>query len=330
VDVVEVIRRKGARTDGLVAARQLRHAGVSRQQVARAVAAGHVVRVRRAVYALAPLDVLPRYVVTEAGVAPAYAAHVRAALLSLGGGAFASHRSAAALYGWGMLVEPSRTIEVGVSHGRGVVKAAGVRVRQRRSPALAGVRVTPETAVLRVTSAVQTVVDCALDLPLLEAVVVADGALRAEHVSLEDLRVAAADLSGLADASRVRRVLSLCDPASGSVLESVLRVRMVLAGVSGFVSQKLLRDLPGRHLRVDFCFVGLGLVIEVDGRKWHPDPARDQARDNALAALGWRVLRYTWREVLDEAETVLAEISAAVACATPSLHLVPAVAPAAA
>jgi very-short-patch-repair endonuclease len=124
------------------------------------------------------------------------------------------------------------------------------------------------------------------------------------------------------EARRVREVLDYCDPLSGSVLETVLRVRMLLAGITGFTTQRVLRDVPGAHLRVDFCFAAQGVVVEVDGVRWHQDPARDRVRDNALAALGWRVLRFTWAEVVHEHDRVLAEIRAALACATPSVHLV--------
>ena len=96
---------------------------------------------------------------------------------------------------------------------------------------------------------------------------------------------------------------------------------MHLAGCVGFGSQAWIHDPGGRLRRVDFCFEAAGLVVEVDGAKWHPHPARDQARDNALAALGWRVLRYTWAEVVHEHARVIAEIQAAVACGTPTLRL---------
>jgi very-short-patch-repair endonuclease len=320
-DVATVVERLGRPSQGLVTARQLRAAGVSRSRLQAAIGTRAVVRVANRVYASASLAVVPRFVVTDEGVAPAYVARVRAVLLSLGPAAFAADRTAAALRGWGMLVEPTRTIEVGVPHGRGTVRTRNVHARQRRAAEVQLVEVWAGTSAISMTSPAQTVIDCALALPLLQAVVICDSALRAGDVTVEELLRVARDLSGRRSAARARRVLGLCDPASGSVLESVHRVKMVLGGLSGFVSQKLLRDTPGRHLRVDFCFEAAGLVVEVDGRRWHPDPTRDQARDNALVVLGWRVLRYTWRDVMDEGDRVVAEIRAAVACVTPTLHL---------
>ena len=88
-------------------------------------------------------------------------------------------------------------------------------------------------------------------------------------------------------------------------------------------TQREVRDLAGRHLlRVDFCFERCRLVVEVDGARWHQDAQRDQRRDNALASLGYRVLRYSWGDVVHEPARTLAEVRAAVTSGTPDFHLV--------
>lgn len=322
MEVAQRLAEIGASSQGLASSRGLQRAGISRSRLTRAVAAGAVLRVCARVYASSSLAALPRFVVTDKGVSPAYVAHARAALLSLGGSATACRRTAAALYGWGLLVEPGRTLDIAVRHGRSHVVLPSVRAVQRRTIAREERSILPGTAPLWITTPVQTVVDCATSLPLLQAVVVCDSALRAGHVTVDELVEATARLRGNREALKVRRVVELCDPKCGSVLESVLRVRMVLSGIAGFTSQLVVRDVPGLHLRVDFAFRVQGLVVEVDGVRWHQDPARDQARDNALAALGWRVLRFTWADVVHDQARVLDEIAAALACATPSFHLV--------
>jgi very-short-patch-repair endonuclease len=109
-------------------------------------------------------------------------------------------------------------------------------------------------------------------------------------------------------------VIELCDPESGSVLESVLRVRMATDGITGWATQVQVRDKAGATvLRVDFAFPLGRVVVEVDGQKWHQDQVRDRRLDNALAVLGWRVLRYTWAEVVHHPDQVLREIREAVA-----------------
>jgi very-short-patch-repair endonuclease len=301
----------------LAAVAQLRAAGLSRAGISRALRANAIARIHRRVYALAPLPGWTRFVVTDAGVTPEYVAHVRAALLSLGPGAAAQRRTAAAVRGWAMLIEPSRTLEIAVPHRSRRSSLKGVKVTERRWLVCHDVVALPDTAPIAVTSAVQTVLDCALSLSLLEAVVICDSALRARDVTVEALRAAARALPGVRDAGRVRQVLDLCDPESGSVLESVLRVRMILDGITGFATQQVLRDRLGQHvLRADFVFAEARLVVEVDGEKWHQDVTRDRKRDNALAALGWRVLRYRWAEVVHDPAAVLSEIRAATPTAT--------------
>jgi very-short-patch-repair endonuclease len=53
--------------------------------------------------------------------------------------------------------------------------------------------------------------------------------------------------------------------------------------------------------RVDFLFPDHGVVVEVDGRAFHDgrlDRERDRWRDNELAALGLRVVRLGWADVV--------------------------------
>lgn len=318
VDVRAEVVAHGARSQGLVTRRELLAAGVSEGSLARAVVRGHLVRVRPAVYALEPLAARPRFVVTAQGPAAEFVARARAALLSLGPTALACGRTAAALYGWGMLVEP-QTLEVAVDHGRSRVVLAGLHVEQRRRPVRNRLVALPGTDPLWVSSAQQTVVDCALRLPLLEAVVVCDSALRSGRVGPDELERRIGQQGGVSQAGRLADVLALTDGRSESVLESVQRVRMVLGGIEGFEPQVVVRAQPS--LRVDFCFRAAGLVVEVDGARWHQDPVRDQARDNALAALGWRVLRYTWAQVVHDPEPVVAEVLAAVASGGPGFRL---------
>jgi hypothetical protein len=53
------------------------------------------------------------------------------------------------------------------------------------------------------------------------------------------------------------------------------------------------------------------LIAELDGRATHAtDRAfeRDRARDRALNAAGWRVVRITWRQLHDEADALAADL----------------------
>ena len=67
--------------------------------------------------------------------------------------------------------------------------------------------------------------------------------------------------------------------------------------------------------RVDFVF-GDRLVIEVDGREFHASPDQfesDRRRDAVLSALGYRVLRFSYRQVMDRWDEVELAVRAAIA-----------------
>jgi very-short-patch-repair endonuclease len=67
----------------------------------------------------------------------------------------------------------------------------------------------------------------------------------------------------------------------------------------------------GEHI-VDFACTKVRLVVEVDGG-YHGERARhDAARDRALSALGWHVLRVDEHEVLAELDHVVGRIVNAV------------------
>lgn len=322
VDVAAALARCSREQQGLATTADLRAVGVTRSTLSRACALGQVVRVHRDVYAATALPAWPRFLVDQHGPTASFTQRVRAALLALGHEATASGTTAACLRGWGLLHEPVHEIQVVVPMGRRRRdRLAGVRALQRRRVSRQAWAVHGE-GVLWVTDAVTTVVDCVRRLKQKEAVVLCDSALRSGQVTLAQLRLAARRLSGVSSAARVRRVLDLCDPESGSVLESVLRMELVEAGVAGFATQRVVRDAAGRYvLRGDLCFEGERLVVEADGARCHPDPERDRKLDNRLAAAGWRVLRFTWSEVVHDPRSVVATVRAAPSAGSNLVHL---------
>lgn len=322
MDVTQELMQSSRTRSGLATRAQLRSAGVPDSTLSRTCRAGDVVRVHPGVYAAAALPAWPTYVVTHLGVAPEFVQRARAAQLALGEAAAAMGLTAACLRGWGVLIEPLHQLEVMVPRGRSRVRLAGVRVLQRRRREREAWLATPDQDPLWVTTAVQTVLDCCRALKLQEAVVVCDSALRSGQVTMSELREGARRLRGHRYAAKARRVLDLADPECGSVLESVLRMLLVEAGLTAFSTQGVIRDARGRHiLRVDFCFAEAGLLIEADGTRWHPDPLRDRRLDNRLVAAGWRVLRFTWSEVVHDPTAVLDLVQAALDPGQQSCHL---------
>ena len=105
-----------------------------------------------------------------------------------------------------------------------------------------------------------------------------------------------------------------------SELERVLRAAVDAAGLPRPDTQHRI----GRH-QVDFCWPEQMLVVETDGWLGHGHRIafeRDRARDAELQALGYAVLRFTWRQVVHETVLVVVRIAQLLA-RTPHRALVP-------
>jgi very-short-patch-repair endonuclease len=66
-------------------------------------------------------------------------------------------------------------------------------------------------------------------------------------------------------------------------------------------------ELPHGVVRLDRAWPEVKLAVELDGARHHTSPEdrrRDLARDAALAALGWVVLRFTYADVRRDADAV--------------------------
>jgi very-short-patch-repair endonuclease len=285
---------------------QLATAGVTKFGIAKAVLDGALIAYRRGVFGRVALPTRARYLLSDGKIDPAYLAIVRDALLCLGTTAAAAGRTAAVLWCFDVFIEPDQ-IEVVVGRGRTRTRGKGVDVTVR-ADVETELREVLGFEAIRITSPLATVLHCALSCPMVEAVVIADSALRCRALSVEDLIEGVRAWEGKPGAARLRRVLALVDPASESVLESLLRVLLHQHGMRPD-SQVVLERLHGGRLgRVDFCFREQRLVIECDGRRWHdPQDARekDRRRDNELERAGWGLVRVTWAEVVDSPQDVV-------------------------
>lgn len=152
----------------------------------------------------------------------------------------------------------------------------------------------------RVTPAALTVLDLARVLPFQDAVVAGDSALRKKLVTAAVI----ANLAGAVNGRGRREILAVAramDPQSGSVLESLFRVLVLTAGLPMPRTQVSIADGRDVAARVDFCWELQRLIVEVDGFAFHSDRAsyrRDRQKMNALERLGWRVLRFTYEDVV--------------------------------
>lgn len=298
-----------SRQQGMATRQQLVLLGMTRRSLERAVREGLLRREPHGLYRTGHPLARGLHLLSDGEPDPGYLAEARAVLLTVGGQAAASRRCAAVLWGLDMAVEP-RQVEVDVVPTRSRAERPGVDVRRRRLDDVLELSLGG-TAAVRVTSRLRTVLDCAAELPLTEAVVIADSALR-RGLPLEDLQRAAAIRTSCATAEQVRRVIRWTDARSGSVLESLLRCLLAQHGIVVPRTQLVVTDGNGVFLgRVDFAWPEQRLIVETDGRRWHdPQDARDRdrRRSNAYARHGWLVLRFTWADVVHTPEAVVAAV----------------------
>lgn len=233
---------------------------------------------------------------------------VRPPLALAGRGAALSHELAAQVWGVELVGDPVRRLTVPRNRSRRVVPGWQVVRSDLRT---ADVEMVED---VRVTSLPRTLRDLTAVLALDHAVAAVDSALRQHLVPLEELELRRALGRG---GDRPRRVAGLVDPLSGSALESLLRVLMALAGLPAPLSQYRIEDRQGQLVaRVDFCWPMARLVVEADGFAFHSDRdsyRSDRRRLNRLELLGWRVLRFSWEDVVGQPDAVAAAVRAGLA-----------------
>lgn len=219
-------------------------------------------------------------------------------------GAVLSHESAARCLGVELAVDRA-VCRLTVPRNRSGVRLPGWEVR--RAP-LSEAEVLTLPDGLLVTCVARTVADLACVLPLAHAVAAGDSALRKRLVGLALLADVLRAGRG-PTAPPKRAVAALLDARSGSVLESLLRVLLAEAGLPPPRTQFQIRADGLLVARADFCWPEARLVVEADGFAFHSDRAayrRDRERLNQLESLGWRVLRFSWEDVVHRPDYVIA------------------------
>lgn len=238
-------------------------------------------------------------------------------------GLVVSHRAAAALHDVELLVD--RTEFTGPAGSRFEAPGGGT---VHRLPL--GEREVVTVAGLRVTTVARTLADLLRSAPREEALVAVDSAVstRRSRICVDMRRPELTTLDEIADAlggraSRMRgaeaarETLALADRMAGSPAETVARVRMYEAGLRPS-TQVTLRTAEGRRVRPDFLFLGCGLVVEIEGYRWHGSRkahAEDVRRFNELHGCREvrRILRFTAYEVFRDPERMVRQIRQALA-----------------
>lgn len=222
-----------------------------------------------------------------------------AAVLAAGPGAVLSHRDAAALVG----LRPS---------ARGLIDVSAPR-RCRRPGIQAHVVCLPPDEVtthdgIPVTTVARTLLDLAAVLPphrLKRVVEQAEFLRLADDTSLDALLARYPRRSGTASLREIRQA-GLTKTLTRSELEE------------RFLAFLDAHDLPRPRVNcavegfeVDFHWPDQCLIVELDGRAAHHTRIafeRDRARDRALQAAGWRVVRITWHQLQDEPAQIAGDL----------------------
>lgn len=288
----QLIASLAMRQHGVVSRRQLLAGGIGRRAIEHRLARQRLHGVHYGVYAVGH-----RLLTTEG--------QWMAAVLAAGPGAVLSHRSAAAL--WRMVRWSGGPVEVTV--GRAVRSRSGLRVRRGRLSADEATEVEgiPTTTVPRTLLDLASVVDRhRLERAINEA---------------EVLRLAGAlSLAALLErhprrhGTRALREVLAAGRLGLDVTRSELEDRFLrFLAEAGLPRPQTNAPLAAGQevFEVDCLWRRSRVVVELDGRAVHATARafeRDRARDRALNAAGWRVVRVTWRQLSSEPAALAADL----------------------
>jgi len=256
------------------------------REIAAAVEAGSIVRLRRGHYGLA--------------------GQLTAERASIALNAVISHESAALHWGWRVKEPPGRPI-VTVPRRRKVDQARCSYVDVRHADLRA------DQVVDGYTDPVTTVIDCARSLPFDAALAVADSALRSGEVTRAELAAAAA-ASPRTGRAKTLRVAGAADGRAANPFESV--VRGIADGVPRLVLEPQVQVAPART--PDLVDRRLRIVVECDSWTFHAEKGafqRDIERYNEFALDGWLLIRVGWEHAKRRPGYVLQILRRAVVCA---------------
>ena len=107
-----------------------------------------------------------------------------------------------------------------------------------------------------------------------------------------------------------RRLLQAASDGARSEAERLLVQLLREAGITGWRT-----NYPVGGYKVDVAFPGPKVAIETDGWAFHSDQEAfqsDRERQNYIAQAGWQVLRFTWLDLTEYPQRVIALIRSAI------------------
>ncbi|MDT4917074.1 MAG: hypothetical protein QOH89_1774 [Pseudonocardiales bacterium] len=205
---------------------------------------------------------------------------------------------------WGVYDGPAGPVHVVVAPDRHITKPAGVRVRRSTLPAEArGVH-----SGLPVTARRWTVLDLLGWLDAASALRLADRAVQRHWLDRGDCESRVSQYPKRRGNTRLRKLAARLGDGAAADSERVLHRLLRRAGVRGWIPNHPVW-VGGSLLGViDVAIPARRIAIEVDGMAYHTDVdrfQRDRSKHNALTALGWTVLRFTWADLTQRPDYVI-------------------------
>jgi very-short-patch-repair endonuclease len=282
-----VIGELAARQWGVVARRQLLAAGLTHAMVGERVRHGRLIALHRGVYAVGHRQLRRE-------------GYWLAAVLAVPG-AVLSHRSAAALHD----LRPVGAGKIDVTTTRGAVDRDRIRVHRTRTLDATDIATVER---IPVTTIARTLVDLA-------------GVVPSDHLTKA---MREAERTNPLDAQAIERVLERTAGRRGPGHKATRAALAELEALATTLTRSSLEDaflklvrragLPRPRInaliegmQVDASWEPQRLIVELDGWEHHRSKAafeQDRTRDARLTAAGWRVVRFTHRQVADGTHVV--------------------------
>jgi hypothetical protein len=289
--VEEIIARRASKAHGVVSRRELLRAGVTRNEIEQRLATGALIPVHRGVYRVGHQ-------------APSVLARYMAAVKACGDGALLFRRAAAHLLG--LVKDPPSLPEVLCLTQR---RVPGVRTQRiRRTDPIDGTtwRGIPVMTVQR------TLVDLAAVLDEDELALAVHEADVRHHTTPDQIEEVLGRRHNWPGARNLRRVIWGEVPVSLSRLESRFLERLREAGL----------PLPEMNGRVDGRYVDCRwpdhhLTVELDSYRYHRTRhvwEQDHQREREARARGDEFRRYTWLDVAEEPDPMVADLRQLLDC----------------
>jgi REase_MTES_1575 len=273
--------------------------GLSMRAIYRVLESGEWLRLLPGVYALR-------------GSPATFMRRVGAAYKWVGPGALISHSSSARL----LDLDGVEPLGIEVSTPRRL-RSTKVIVHQRATNSIPSLRIDG----LRVARVEPTLLDLAHRLTPENLELAFDSALRMGLTRFDRLKRFYDSHTGLGvpgsrPLGELLRLREPCPRPHHSVLEVEFRQLGSSEDLPQAVSQFPIELRPRLTVHLDFAYPHEKLAIDIDSVRWHSGTRAiklDNERQNLLVALGWRVLRFEWNDVIRRPQEVAAQLRNALA-----------------